>query len=1309
MGYKKQVKGQAYRKAVAKTLALAMCVTALPQTGGNVHVYAAEGAWDFSEGTQGWDISDWSDKDITSGLKVSNASDGRLKFDLDFTGKAENGWLQAGIGQTDLTGVSFEGKDKISLDFYYKNDAKTTGELTIKAVAQVEAANGTDWKDVIEDGADCVDVTNNDSLPSEDAGDGWTKKSLSFKLDQSKMDTKKATRLLFIVVGRNTDYKGSVYFDNILVTVTSDEEKGYVNSTVKADTKTRISGTDKVITINGSNYNYADNIKLADDKADAETVALYQYLKAVGESSSVIYGHMEDTVLKAGDASLSYSDTEDMTGSISAVDGLDCGDLFKGFAEKFASRYPEEAKALGIKGNGTTEDDIKAAAAFSNKSVEAGAIMTLSAHMPNFAYAEKKANADSIEKTYDKFDYSAANYGELKGDCMNNILPGGRFNEAYTAYLDLIAEYASQVKGTILFRPFHENTGSWFWWGSAFCSPDTYKNVFKYTVGYLCDEKNIHNILYLYGPGSEASTEAEYEERYPGDGYVDLVGFDSYDDNPSAGEGYTFQSNLRNTIKLTDTFAKKHNKLFAVTETGIRNGNNALLVKDNARKDWYNEILDIVTDNGFNCCYFMLWSNYSSQGSYYTPFVTKKNSDGSLNGHEMLDSFIRFYNNEKSIFASDQKDIMSGFESITKPQIAAKELDGYITLPVSGSRINNPAEVTAKLNMETDKEVSVRISGNGNNVNLETKKDAAGKVYTASITKENLDVVGETLQGKIGLYADNVLLQEINVIFNVEEKVMTKEQVDDFETYGGLTSLLIDKWAKNNDSGCTIDVSLVKEPCGEGEYALKFAYDETKTGWGGVTISKEADWSEYNALRFWVKPDGKNQKTVVQINSGSGSYEAYLNLYEEYANSKEPLLVTLPFSEFIDKNGTSAPLGGEALKSISQFGLWVNAIGDSDSFANGETMVSGELYYDDIRAVSIDTDKPVFQKAGETPADNTDTETGSVYHTNVSDFSSQNPARIVIPESYLSDAKSKNIKSIVLSIEKAVVDAVKENKGSELVIEAKVPDDKDISVGKVLLTKESVSSAAASGKNLVIKIISNVQAETYNVTIPSGQLGKIDRDIDVTVKNNKISGIKGDKGKNIKSILSASGVKTADSYVVSVAANNTNAGIKVTAPVISSAKKGDNVYVYCYNNKTGKLDEIANSKRKVLSGRKLTFESYSGNDYVITNKELSGKNVVTLLGSTKVKAGKVSIKKGGETKINVVLPAGLVSKTSLKKNVPYGKQAVVIQYKSSDTKVAKVSKDGTVKASGTGKTVITVKIKLADGKVKTVKKKITIK
>ena len=371
----------------------------------------------------------------------------------------------------------------------------------------------------------------------------------------------------------------------------------------------------------------------------------------------------------------------------------------------------------------------------------------------------------------------------------------------------------------------------------------------------------------------------------------------------SESDTYTFQENFKNTIRLTDSFAKKHNKLFAITETGIStDGGKALLLTGNGRKNWYHEILEIAADKEFNCCYFMLWSNYSSSGSYYTPFVVKQNENGTLKGHEMLDSFLTFYNDEKSIFASDQKQIMDNLSLVKKPIATERKLDGYIIEPVSTNRILDEIKVTARLNMTTEKDISIQISGNDKNRKLTVEKDATGKEYSAVIKKEDLDAIGETLQGKITLYADTTILQEINVIFNIKEKELLPEQVDDFETYGGLTNLLVNKWSTNKDSGCTIDLSLVTEPHLEGNHALKFVYNETKSGWGGATISKEADWSEYNALRFLVKPDGKNQKTVIQINAGNGSYEAYLNLYDAYANAKTPLLVTLPFSEFKEKS-----------------------------------------------------------------------------------------------------------------------------------------------------------------------------------------------------------------------------------------------------------------------------------------------------------------------------------------------------------------------------------------------------------------------
>ena len=1304
---KKRINRRTGKKVLAETVALSMCVGLFQPGGASVLVHAADGTgngaiyeWDFADGTQDWKVSDWGDKDA---ITVSNGQE-RLKAEIDYSAKTGEGWAESATEQFQLDNVNFAGADSISFDFYYKEGFKTTGELTIKGSADANV-NGTE-KGIITD--DCIAVTDNADLPSEALEDGWTKKTVTFKLEGVTGDSVPAKKLVFLIVGRNTDYKGAVYFDNIKIFKSSDADKGYVNSSVKVQTNTSVSGNNTALSVNGENINYTNSVKLADDKADAGTVALYQYLEAVGKSSSVIYGHMEDTVLKAGAAELTYSDTEDITGSISALDGIDCGDLFAGFAEKFIARYPEEAAGLGMdKDNITTADNIKAAAEFSNKSIKAGALMTLSAHMPNFAYAEKKENADSIEKAYDRFDYSKANSNNLTGDCMNNILPGGKFNEAYTSYLDLIAEYASQVDGTILFRPLHENTGSWFWWGSAFCSADTYKNVFKYTADYLRNVKNVHNLLYLYGPGSEAATEAEYEERYPGDGYVDLLGFDSYDDNPTNGTNYTFQENFKNTIRLTNSFAKKHNKLFAVTETGIRNpGDKGLVLTGNGRKDWYNEILDIVTDKEFNCCYFMLWSNYSSSGAYYTPFVVNKNEDGTFTGHEMTDNFISFYNDKRSIFASDQKDVISGLESINKPEVSAKELDGYITSPATGTRILNETTVHAQLNMETDKSVSIHVSGNGKDIELKTSRDEAGMAYSAAITKENLDALGETLQGKIALYADNQLLQEINVIFNVEEKVMTNDQVDDFETYGGLTNMLVNNWSTNKDSGCTVDISLVEEPHYEGSNALKFTYNETKNGWGGATIAKEADWSSYNALRFWVKPDGKNQKTVVQISSGGSNYEAYLNLYDDYAKSDTPLLVTLPFSEFKNNNGTDTPLGGEALKSISGFGLWVNAIPESEAFANNETMVTGTLYYDDIRVVSASTDKPVFEKPGDKPVPGTVDE---VFHTGRSEISSDYSAQSTIPESFLNEAKEAGISDITLRIGGDIVNDVKSNKNKRMVIKAIVPQVDGVSLGKAILEEEAIKNAVEGNRKLVIKILNEDPASSYTVTIPPSELKKMQGDIDISIKAGNVSEAGGNRQKNIESILSDNGINAENAAIVSIASNNTKGGIKASAPVANAAiKAGGKVYVYRYNSSTGKLEEIANSARTVLKNGMTGIEGYSGNDYVVTNKGLSGKNVVTLLGQSKVKFNKASVKKGGKIKINTTLPEELKAETSLKNKVPYAKQAAVVTYKSSNTKVAEVSKNGTVNATGKGKATITVNIKLADGKVKTVKKEVTV-
>lgn len=267
------------------------------------------------------------------------------------------------------------------------------------------------------------------------------------------------------------------------------------------------------------------------------------------------------------------------------------------------------------------------------------------------------------------------------------------------------------------------------------------------------------------------------------------------------------------------------------------------------------------------------------------------------------------------------------------------------------------AGVTGSAGWDEDKgmlKVDLDFSADVNNGWSQT-----GITAHAVLTADILAQLGETVEGRLALYAGSDKLQEISVIFNVEEAQRDPLCVDDFETYYGSSELLNSAWAVNKDSGCELTLSLTEDPVYDGEYALKFEYNEPSTGWAGATVSYEADWSSCNALQFWVVPDGKNQKTVIQINTADGgSYEAYLNEYEEYASSEKPLLVTMPFSEFVDKGGRGS-LTSEAAADISGFGLWVNAISGSEAI-DAEGRVSGTLYYDGIRAVSSESGEVIF-------------------------------------------------------------------------------------------------------------------------------------------------------------------------------------------------------------------------------------------------------------------------------------------------------------------------------------------------------------
>jgi mannan endo-1,4-beta-mannosidase len=320
---------------------------------------------------------------------------------------------------------------------------------------------------------------------------------------------------------------------------------------------------------------------------------------------------------KAGSDELSESDTLDAVGQYPAVLGMDTLSLV---GDELTADFYNEHLAKGnppvdIGMHGEAYAHVVAAARMANDMIQQGCIVSLSAHMPNFSIVKEKA-AVFGDKTYAKYDYNGYSPNVLEGNVIPGILPGGPYHEKYTAYLDMVADFASLVDGALMFRPFHEGTGSWFWWGEEHCTPEQFIETYRFTVDYLKKTKGIHNLLYVYSPGSEPKSPEEYGVRYPGDDYVDMVGFDMYDRMLDEGKDEQFFADYRRQLSIVETFADKHHKLMAVTETGITapldegDTGTALHRSGNKNPNWYMDVLNATAQT--KASYFLLWANFGN-------------------------------------------------------------------------------------------------------------------------------------------------------------------------------------------------------------------------------------------------------------------------------------------------------------------------------------------------------------------------------------------------------------------------------------------------------------------------------------------------------------------------------------------------------------------------------------------------------------------------------------------------------------------------------------------------------------------------
>ena len=333
----------------------------------------------------------------------------------------------------------------------------------------------------------------------------------------------------------------------------------------------------------------------SDQLATCQTQSLYQQLKNL-RTDHLLFGHQNSTLEGLGWEDLSgfedRSDCLEAVGDYPAVVGFD---FVRGF---IFQRHTIRAH-------------------------ERGAMITFSDHMDNFM---------SRGTSWDTKDNSVTTILDESSAAHRRLIQ----------HLDQVANFFKSLRDKngdlipVIYRPFHENTGDWFWWGTPYCSAAEYVALWKFTVDYLRNTRNIHHVLYAYSPSDPAFL-GGYNARYPGDDYVDIIGFDSY-------AVVAYEIFLIPSAQLVVEFAAQHDKVAALTEFGVNGG-----IQFAEETDWFtNEFLAPLKDDPIakKLAYAHTWRN-DRENHHWIPLPASPNHP----------DFVNFYEDEFTIFEANLPDL----------------------------------------------------------------------------------------------------------------------------------------------------------------------------------------------------------------------------------------------------------------------------------------------------------------------------------------------------------------------------------------------------------------------------------------------------------------------------------------------------------------------------------------------------------------------------------------------------------------------------------------------------------------------------
>lgn len=317
------------------------------------------------------------------------------------------------------------------------------------------------------------------------------------------------------------------------------------------------------------------------------------------QNKGIMIGHQDDPMYgSAWKWEEGRSDVKEVTGSYPAVMGFDLGEIELG----------HDKNLDGVSFNRMRKEIVA--------QYNRGGIVTLSWH-PNNPATGKTA-------------------WDPTGDAVKSVLNGGNNQQKFEGWLKTVADFLNSLKTVkgksipVIFRPWHEMSGGWFWWGNKSCTPEEYKNLYALTYHELKDRYGCDNIVWAYSPNSGYD---DFMKYYPGNEYVNIIGVDIYEFDKDNSK---YQKDLKYDLDNLERIAKENDKIMALTETGCQK-----MPYD----DWFTTVLWSVVEN-YKLSYVLFWRNaWDNPKEAYIAYP----------GSNVEKDFKKLYNYKRSLFLNDIK------------------------------------------------------------------------------------------------------------------------------------------------------------------------------------------------------------------------------------------------------------------------------------------------------------------------------------------------------------------------------------------------------------------------------------------------------------------------------------------------------------------------------------------------------------------------------------------------------------------------------------------------------------------------------